>query len=899
MHAPQNNAGADTVAALDFIHQWFGATEQPVYICSIANDRSDTSEPSERHVATRDDADARPFITKWDRPSRGLFFCVSTIRDREKRNKENVVEIPGLWADVDFKDVDDDEATILRRVKALPKPPSIIVRSGNGLHLYWKFKEALTVNIVDGAETIERVEAALKLLADLVGGDMLVTQPANLMRLPGSHNSKRDSWKLAEIESSTGHEYHFDDLEEMLFETAPVVLRKLRPAQIAGETNPFLEAAKTLGYKPPIDVEKRLSLMIYMGGEDGIHGTQLVVTASMLNAGVPIDEVVSLVLERTRAAAGDYGARWNWAREEKAIRGMCATWLKKHPPGEDDDKVEYADADDIDDGDDDVGVSDTTTGNDDERVANEAPVAKKLQIIKIKPRISVVTSNTEQMLVNAKVPFYQRSGELVRPIITTVKAAHGHQTKTAQLKPVSSTYMRDTMCRHSIWQKFDGRKNKWVGATPPMNVAETLLARDGKWAFPEIVGVIATPTMRPDGTLLIKQGYDPVTRLLLIEPPPMPAIPDEPTRDDAMKALALVEALVKESPFVDDIAKAVGLAGIITAVVRGAFPVSPMFASTAPVAGTGKSFLWDIAAAISAGQRRMPVIAAGDEAEIEKRMVGVLLSGQPLVSIDNVNGELKSDFLAQVIEQHILDIRPLGRSPLTRIETGALTTYCTGNNIVIVGDLCRRTITARLNAKKENPQYIQYTGDPISTILENRGTYIAACLTICRAYVVAGRPGLLPRLASFEGWSDIVRSALVWLGQADCIASMELTRAEDPQRAALSDVLTAWGSAITIGKGGRVTLAVIVELASEVTSTGNDYGATPELVRPELNAALRAAVALGGAGNGSGSHFTPKLDSVTLGRWCKANKERIVDGVYLMNQPSAKGVATWWIERGM
>jgi hypothetical protein len=333
---------------------------------------------------------------------------------------------------------------------------------------------------------------------------------------------------------------------------------------------------------------------------------------------------------------------------------------------------------------------------------------------------------------------------------------------------------------------------------------------------------------------------------------------------------------------------------MITPVVRGAFAVSPMHASTAPVAGTGKSFLWDLAAAISSGQRRIPVIAYGDESEIEKRMVGVLLSGQPLVSIDNVNGELKSDFLAQVIEQHILDIRPLGRSPLTRIETGALTTYCTGNNIVIVGDLCRRTITSRLNAKMENPQDKQYAGDPISAILDNRGLYIAACLTICRAYIIAGRPGLLPRLASFEGWSDVVRSALVWLGQADCVASMELTRAEDPQRAALSDVLTTWGKAITVGYGGRVTLAVAVQVATELTETGNNYGATPELKQPEFNAALRAAIALGGGGGGQ---FTPKLDTVTLGRWCKANKERIVDGVYLMNQPSAKGVATWWVER--
>ena len=340
MHAPHDKArtATDTAASLAFIKQWHGATDQPVWISSLPNERNDSGEPGEKHVATRDDAKVTVFIAKWDRAGRGLFFCVSTIKPGEKRNKESVAEIPGLHADIDFKDVDDDEATILRRVKTLPCPPTIINRSGNGLHCFWRFKEAIKINIVDGAETIERVEAALKLLADLVGGDMQVTQVAALMRLPGTHNSKHGAFKLVEVEQAdNGREYGLSDIEdEMLFIVAPVVLRKLRPAQNSGVTNPYSEYAKAAGFKPALDVEKRLAAMMYMGGGDGdadasIHGTQVSVTASMLNAGVELEEIVSLVLEATRAAAGVYGARWNWKREENAIRGMCKTWLKKHP----------------------------------------------------------------------------------------------------------------------------------------------------------------------------------------------------------------------------------------------------------------------------------------------------------------------------------------------------------------------------------------------------------------------------------------------------------------------------------------------------------------------------------------------------------------------------------------
>jgi putative DNA primase/helicase len=594
-----------------------------------------------------------------------------------------------------------------------------------------------------------------------------------------------------------------------------------------------------------------------------------------------------------RAVASMTGKGWS----DLQIKLACAPYCKG---GADDPdlteliqggrkKWDEPDADDDDDGGGDAKQPDLKEG--DERVANQAPVASELPVIHIGPRISKVTTRTQKMLIGARVPFYQRGGELVRPIIRTVKAAHGRLTKTAQLKSISPVFMRDTMCRHAHWERFDQRSQDWLRTMAPIAVAGTLLERDGVWGFPEIVGVIAAPTMRPDGSLLLKQGYDSATRLLLIEPPKIPDIPDQPTRNDALKVLALLEKLISESPFDDEPSRSVALSGLITPVVRGAFPVAPMHVSSAPVAGTGKSFLWDMVAAISTGQQRIPVIAAGNAEETEKRLVGVMLTGQPLISIDNVNGELKGDFLCQAIEQHVLDIRPLGRSEIARIETGSVTIFATGNNITIVGDLCRRTITSRLDSKEENPQLRQFKNNPIQTILNDRGAYIAACLTICRAYIVAGRPGLMDRLASFEGWSDTVRSALVWLGKADAIETMENIRAEDPQRVVLGDLLHAWADDHSTGKGSDVTLAVIIEKSMKIGKTlGLETG---EFQFPDLNAAVRAA-----ASSVGGTSFGPKVDPLRFGLWCRENKGRIVDGLFLANQPSSRGgAATWWVER--
>jgi hypothetical protein len=318
-------------AATTFISALFGAsTEHPVYICSFPNERNDETEPPERHVTTRILSHVTSFASKWDRPKRGLFFCVGTVKAGARRAKENIVETIGLHVDIDFKNISESRDDVMRKLAALRYPPSAIVFSGGGLHSYWLFKEAFATQ-----DDVERIEAALRQLTDLVAGDPQCCEISRVLRLPGSHNTKDDGWVEVEIVTLTEARYELDDLEEWLAEASPVMLRKDRPqALTAGEVGecPYLKYAAEHGYKPSIDIEKRLNGMMFMaGGDAGIHTTQIAVSASLLNAGEDIDNVVKIVLEATRNAAGDYGARWNWRREERNIRKLCATWLTKHP----------------------------------------------------------------------------------------------------------------------------------------------------------------------------------------------------------------------------------------------------------------------------------------------------------------------------------------------------------------------------------------------------------------------------------------------------------------------------------------------------------------------------------------------------------------------------------------
>jgi len=285
----------------------------------------------ERHIHTRLPSRVASFLHKWDKPGRGLFFCVGTVKAGARRNKENIVETIGLHADLDLKDIDlgYTREQIVCKLKGLQYPPTAIVFSGNGLHCYWLFKEPMETQ-----PNIERIEAALRQLADLVAGDRAVCEVSRVMRLPGTHNTKNGRWTEVEVLALDGRRrYELDDLEEWLSEVSPILLRKSRErALTAGETNPFLECARQFGIKERIDIDQRLADMMYMaGGLNSIHTTQRSCTAALLNRGMHIDEVVQRVLIATRAAAGEYGARWNWQREEHKIRSMCLSWLRKHP----------------------------------------------------------------------------------------------------------------------------------------------------------------------------------------------------------------------------------------------------------------------------------------------------------------------------------------------------------------------------------------------------------------------------------------------------------------------------------------------------------------------------------------------------------------------------------------
>lgn len=460
-------------------------------------------------------------------------------------------------------------------------------------------------------------------------------------------------------------------------------------------------------------------------------------------------------------------------------------------------------------------------------------------------------------MMAAGTPFYQRDRILVHAATTKAKTSAGKIIEVSSIVPVTIPLLARALGLAADWERAN-KDGEIFRMDPPEEVVKQIFAMSGEWPFPPLAGVIGTPTLRPDGSLLSKPGYDEATGLVLMSPPKMPPISEKPTKDQAVACLKLLDDLLAEFPFADAPSRSVALSMMLTVVLRGALPPAvPMHLVSAPQAGTGKSYLLDTAAAIATGER-CPVIAfAPDQAETEKRLISAAIAGFPIIAIDNINDVLTGDFLAQVTERPVLQVRPLGGSTIVRL-TNTYTVFANGNNIASTADMVRRTLRSGLDSDLENPEDQEFKGDPVGTVLADRGKYVAACLTVALAYISAGSPDKCKRLPSYPAWSDLPRSALVWLGKPDPVLSMATAREEDPAREARSAVFAAWHGGVPHKDAGYSTAELVGMAEAKLMN---------ELVRPSLRAAFMRVAA-----DKTGSGISPER----LGKWLrKASNIRV------------------------
>lgn len=324
----------------------------------------------------------------------------------------------------------------------------------------------------------------------------------------------------------------------------------------------------------------------------------------------------------------------------------------------------------------------------------------------------------------------------------------------------------------------------------PYWLPESIIANSDNWNFPYIAGIRTTPTLRKDGTILNKAGYDPETGVYLAIDNDW-NIPDNPTKKDALKAYANLEYVIQHYKFSNPESKTAAIAGMLTGTIIDVLPVSPAFAIDSPIKGSGKSKLGRLISYFA----DIDVIetSMGNSEEFEKKLATELRENNNAIFFDNVirtitGGELLNLLLTAGKGKP----RILGLTENFKIERLPIIVF-TGNNIKIDDDSTRRFLKIRIDPKCSNPEEKRFPFSPDTYTKQNIKELITSALTILRAFHVAGCPDhTTNEFGSFEIWSKIVRGSIVWLGKTDPYLTVKSIQALDTVKNNLSCLLEAW-----------------------------------------------------------------------------------------------------------
>jgi putative DNA primase/helicase len=296
------------------------------------------------------------------------------------------------------------------------------------------------------------------------------------------------------------------------------------------------------------------------------------------------------------------------------------------------------------------------------------------------------------------------------------------------------------------------KRDRWVPTLPPDALVSALYNRREWPGVRSLVSIVEAPTLRPDGSLLQKAGYDAASGILYVPNAQFPEIPEAPTQQQAAAAYAALVDILADFPHADDerdadgtliragAHKAVVIAHMMAIVGRTAIAgCVPLFGYDANTRGSGKSLQTDLVAMIASGRLMPRMSYPRDDTELEKVLGAYALQGAVFFSLDNVDRGLGGGPLDKVLTARgTVQLRVLGRSEVPTLLWLAVAA-ATGNNLVFLGDTIRRVLISRLESPDERPEDRSRfrVDDLLAYVLTERPRLVAHILTILRGYMYA------------------------------------------------------------------------------------------------------------------------------------------------------------------
>ncbi len=779
--------------------------------------------------------------------SRNLYWHVNPVigAPTKKAEREDIAAVCYLHVDIDPA-ADRELATERSRILALltdAKPggvaePTIVISSGGGYQAFWKLAEPIVVN----GDLARAEEAKLynQQLEVLFGGDKCHNID-RLMRLPYTMNlpdarklKKGRKPALAEIVLlKPENVYPVDEFTPLPTELPPTT------SQGGGSSSPAEPITPTriamLDELSRWAVPDRITAIIRHGRhpdpdeqakkKDGSRSAWLFdVICGLLRCSVP-DNIIFGIITDPR-----------WQLSESVIerkRGAAKYAIKQI-------------------------ASARKAMTDEDRLPDRAGT-----IVVNQPVVAKLRREIEDVFVRRGLEIFRQDKRLVRVSKieeTIVKDGVIRRAGMVELAPVTGIWLADKASELATFAVESQKGLRRVAPTRDHMAA--LLEITDESRFPLIKGLALTPTLGCD-----RPGYDDESQLYLAYPEGLfPSAPMKPAREEAILALGRLLHPLRGFPFVNPAARSVALSAMISAVVRGEMRTCPLHGFDAPAAGTGKTKLALMAGLLALGVEP-PSVTFGEEAEEnQKQLSSLLMTGCSAILLDNVDVPLKGAFLNGILTKDGFDTRILGLSKMVKLNTRTLL-MATGNNLRCLGDMARRAVVCRMDAKMANPEERQFDFDPVAEVCASRLQLVIDALTVLRAYIAAGRPTRLSAYGSFDDW-DLVRGALVWLGEPDPLDTKAMVTANDPKLQERSELIFALHC--HFGAGRRFLLSEI---------DGEDE-LSPHSLKGPLGRMLR-----------SGRWHKGEAGALLAG-----HKEVPFMGLTLMARPNRIRVNEWWLE---
>lgn len=490
---------------------------------------------------------------------------------------------------------------------------------------------------------------------------------------------------------------------------------------------------------------------------------------------------------------------------------------------------------------------------------------KEIRVVAGRKR-EIIAELIELLRISGKL--YERGGELV-----TIKGKQIIQVDVDALH-----VMIDSL---AVWSRWNAKLEKWSVIDAPKTYAVGIFASKHLWHFHELDNIITAPTIAfPEMRLISRPGYDEQSKLFLHVEGEVEEIDTDPDQAAAKAALETLWQPFRLFPFTDDISRGVFLSAILTACVRQSLPTAPGFLITSPTAGSGKSIL-GACLGILAGENYpavLPMLKGKEKGdEIRKRLLSVGRAGSQVVTLDNLTGSLESDALCSWLTSEQYEDRLLGSSQKLVVSTKLLF-LLNGNNVQMVGDLCRRVLVCRIDPGVEKPYKRAFPFCPKEACREDRQKMIAAGIQLIY-YANKHMRELSDRTASFELWSDFVRRAVCgWQqGFADPIDSIDLSYSVDSVTQKLATLQEAVAG--VFGHDAWTVAELIAFAESNPANAISERLAAHE----NLKNALEEVAGMRG-----------EINRRVLGRWLEKHADRIINGLALRRAGKTSNKVLRW-----